>query len=56
MTINNIMDDTTDYVLIGGADNDVLVHEATVWPIGSPWVTAEDVLKSPRVFNTSSRF
>jgi len=50
MTINNIMDDTADYVLTGGTDNDVLVHEATVWPIGSPWVTAEDVLETPRVF------
>ena len=49
MTVGNVMENQVDYVLTA-EDVDVVVKEATVWPIGSPWVTEEEVRNSPRVY------
>jgi sucrose-6-phosphate hydrolase SacC (GH32 family) len=50
MTVKNIMIDDIDYTLKSSTSNGLTVKTATVWPIGNPWVTPEDVRNAPRVY------
>lgn len=48
MTINNIMSTKYDYILLG--NDGMKVQQVDVWPIGSPWISEEEMRKQPRIY------
>lgn len=49
MTVSSAVSEGADYTLTSSGSNPV-VAQAMAWPIGNPWVSAEDVRKSPRIY------